>query len=90
MLKIAFTRQFLKDLKLAHRRNLPRAELDEVIRILSEGLSLAPKYRDHSLSGQWSGYRECHIRPDWLLVYKIEKQILTLILVRTGSHADLF
>jgi mRNA interferase YafQ len=90
MLEIAYSGQYLKDLKLVERRNLPRRELDEVVRMLAEGQILASKYKDHALKGEWTGYRECHIRPDWLLIYKIERQILTLVLTRTGSHADLF
>ena len=90
MLKIAFTNQFLKDLELMHRRNLPKAELDEVVRLLSEEKQLPPKNKDHALKGKFAGYRECHIRPDWLLIYKTERKILTLILLRTGTHSDLF
>ena len=90
MLKIAYTNQFLKDLELMKRRNLPKSELDEVVKLLSEGKPLLPKHKDHSLKGNFVGYRECHIRPNWLLMYKVEKKILTLLLVRTGSHSDLF
>ncbi len=90
MLEIAFSRQYLKDLRLVVRRNFPRAELDEVVRTLAERQALAPKYKDHALKGQWIGYRECHIRPDWLLIYKIDRQRLTLVLTRTDSHTDLF
>ena len=90
MLKIAFTNQYLKDLELMKRRNLPKSELDEVVKLLSEELPLLPKHKDHALKGNFAGYRECHIRPNWLLMYKIDKQILTLVLVRTGSHSDLF
>ncbi len=90
MLKIAYSGQYLKDLRLIERRNLPRRELDEVVRMLAERQVLAPKYKDHILKGKWTGYRECHIRPDWLLIYKIEQQLLTLVLTRTGSHSDLF
>ena len=90
MLKISFTNQFLKDLELMKRRNLPKSELDEVVKLLSEERPLLPKHKDHALKGVFAGYRECHIRPDWLLIYKKEKQILTLVLVRTGTHSDLF
>ncbi|MCL2511264.1 MAG: type II toxin-antitoxin system YafQ family toxin [Bacteroidales bacterium] len=72
------------------RRNLPKSELDEIVKLLSEEQPLLPKHKDHALKGNFAGYRECHIRSNWLLVYKINKQILTLILVRTGSHSDLF
>jgi len=90
MLNISFTNQYLKDLKLMKRRNLPKSELDEVIKLLSEEKPLPPKYNDHPLKGNFIGYRECHIRPNWLLIYKIDKQILTLVLVRTGTHSSLF
>ena len=90
MLKIAFTNQYLKDLQLIKRRNLPKSELDEVVRLLSERKPLSPKHKDHPLKGNFAGYRECHIRPNWLLIYKIDKQILTLVLIRTGTHSDLF
>ena len=90
MLEISFTNQYLKDLELMKRRNLPKSELDAVVKLLSEQKTLPPKYKDHPLKGNFAAYRECHIRPDWLLMYKIDKKILTLVLVRTGSHSDLF
>jgi len=90
MLKISYTNQFLRDLELMKRRNLPKAELDKIVKMLSEDIPLPPKHKDHSLKGNYSGYRECHIRPDWLLMYKKDKQFLTLVLVRTGTHSDLF
>jgi len=90
MLKIAFTNQFLKDLELMKRRNFQKSELDEVVKLLSEEKPLLPKHRDHALKGSFAGHRECHIRPDWLLIYKIKKQLLTLVLIRTGTHSDLF
>ena len=90
MLNIAFTNQYLKDLELMKRRNLPKSELDEVVKLLSEEQPLLPKHKDHALKGDFVGYRECHIRPNWLLMYKIDKLILTLVLIRTGTHSDLF
>jgi mRNA interferase YafQ len=90
MLNISFTNQYVKDLELMKRRSLPKSELDEVVKLLSEEQPLLPKHKDHALKGNFSGYRECHIRPDWLLVYKKDKQMLTLVLVRTGTHSDLF
>jgi mRNA interferase YafQ len=90
MLNISFTNQYLKDLELIKRRNLPKSELDEVVKLLSEEKPLLPKHNDHPLKGNFIGYRECHIRPNWLLIYKIDKQILTLVLIRTGTHSDLF
>ena len=88
MLKISFTNQYLKDLELMKRRNFPKSELDEVVKLLLEQKLLPPNYKDHALKGEFIGYRECHIRPNWLLMYKIDKLILTL--VRTGTHSDLF
>jgi mRNA interferase YafQ len=90
MLDISFTNQYLKDLELMKRRNLPKSELDEVVKLLSEEKPLLPKHSDHPLKGNLIGYRECHIRPNWLLIYKVDKQILTLVLIRTGTHSDLF
>jgi len=90
MLEISFTNQYLKDLEFMKRRNLPKSELDAVVKLLSEQKPLPPKHKDHPLKGNFAGYRECHIRSNWLLIYKIDNQILTLVLVRTGTHSDLF
>jgi len=89
MLNISFTNQYLRDLALMKRRNLPKSELDEVVKLLSEEKPLLPKHRDHPLKGNFRGYRECHIRPNWLLIYKVDKEVLLLVLVRTGTHSDL-
>ena len=72
------------------RRNFPKSELDEIVKLLSEEQPLPPKNKDHPLKGSYAGYKECHIRPDWLLIYKTDKQILTLVLIRAGIHSDLF
>lgn len=72
------------------KRGLDISLLDEVIAKLQSGIALDPKYCDHALSGNYVGFRECHIKPDWLLVYLIEDNILTLTLVDTGSHSDIF
>lgn len=87
---IVWTTQFKKDYKLAAKRKLNIALLDDVIRMLSRGETLPEKNKDHSLSGDWAGHRECHILPDWLLVYRIEDNVLVLTLSRTGTHSDLF
>lgn len=71
------------------RRGLKLDLLDEVVAMLASGQRLPEKYRDHALKGNLSSFRECHIQPDWLLIYMIEDDILTLTLVDTGSHADL-
>lgn len=88
--EIVWTTQFKRDYKLAMKRHLRIDLLDDVIRMLSRGELLPEKYRDHALTGNWIGYRECHLLPDWLLVYRIEDDILVLTLVRTGTHSDLF
>ena len=90
MYKVKFTHAFKKSYKLMKKRGLDVSLLDEVVDTLRQGKNLAEKYRDHELSGDYKGFRECHIKPDWLLVYLIENDILTLTLVDTGSHADLF
>ena len=90
MYAIEFTRKYLKDLKLARKRNPDESKLNEVISILSKGEALPVKNGDHSLSGDYSGFRECHITPDWLLIYSIDHGLKILELVRTGSHSDLF
>ena len=87
---IIWTSQFKADYKLAQKRRFDIALLDDCIRMLAAGEDLTPKYSDHNLTGRWAGHRECHIKPDWLLVYRIEKNNLILILARTGSHSDLF
>jgi len=87
---IAWTLQFKKDYKLAMKRHLKIELLDDIIRLLAAGEELPEKNRDHSLTGDWAGHRECHIQPDWLLVYRIEEDVLVLTLTRTGTHSDLF
>lgn len=88
--QILWTTQFKKDYKLAEKRGLNITLLDDCIRMLAVGEKLPPEFRDHNLSGRWSGYRECHIQPDWLLIYRTDVNNLILVLVRTGSHSDLF
>lgn len=84
------TTKFKKDLKKASKRNLKIEKLEKVIDIIANGEMLSEKYRDHELSGNYSGCRECHIEPDWLLIYEIHNDKLILILTRTGTHSDLF
>ena len=72
------------------KRGLDLSLLDNIVDTLRQGKQLEAKYRDHELSGKFKGFRECHIKPDWLLVYLIENDILTLTLVDTGTHADIF
>lgn len=90
MYEVKFTTAYKKSYKLMKKRGLDITLLDEVVNTLRQGKPLAEKYRDHALLGNYKGFRECHIKPDWLLVYLIENDILTLTLVDTGSHADLF
>ena len=89
-LLILLTSKFKKDYKLAKKRHLDMQLLDDVIRKLSRGEQLEPQNNDHILTGNWSGYHECHIQPNWLLIYKIDNNQLILTLTRTGTHSDLF
>ncbi len=86
---LAVTAQFRKDYKLAKKRGLKMEALAEVVTLLAKGEALPEKNRDHSLSGNWIGHRECHVLPDWLLIYRIEENVLVLTLTRTGTHSDL-
>lgn len=90
MYKVIPTTQFKKDVKLIKKQGKDIAELNKVINLLASGEALPEKYRDHLLTGNWRNHRECHIAPDWLLIYKIEQNVLVLSLARTGSHSDLF
>ncbi|MBO4555925.1 MAG: type II toxin-antitoxin system YafQ family toxin [Elusimicrobiales bacterium] len=87
---VKYTSQFKKDIKLAQKQNKKTEKLFDVISVLAEGKQLDTKYRDHSLSGIYKGTRECHIEPDWLLIYEIINKVLVLVLYRTGSHSELF
>ena len=84
------TAQFRKDYKLAIKRGLKIDLLEDVVAALAMGKTLPEKNKDHALSGNWVEHRECHILPDWLLVYRIEDNVLVLTLTRTGTHSDLF
>ena len=84
------TAQFKKDYKAAIKRHLDIAALQDIVTKLANGETLDEKHCDHPLSGQWQGHRECHITPDWLLIYYLKKDVLVLTLARTGSHAELF
>ena len=88
--EIKVTGQFKKDYKLAMKRHLNIALLDDIIRKLAACEQLPEKNKDHALTGDWIGQRECHIQPDWLLVYRVENDLLVLTLTRTGTHSDLF
>lgn len=88
--EIQRTTQFKKDFKLSVKRGYDTFLLQTVIKILADGEQLPSEYQDHLLNGNYAGYRECHIQPDWLLVYKITEKLLILSLYRTGTHSDLF
>ena len=90
MLDVVLSNRFKKDLKLAIKRGYKIELLEEVIDCLASGKTLDVKYRDHLLTGDYGGFRECHITPDWLLIYRIEEDALYLLLSRTGTHSDLF
>ncbi len=92
MLKIEYTTQFKRDFKLAVKRGCNPQKLQYVVSLLCEEKQLPEEYRDHMLvnSRNYKNVRECHIEPDWLLVYKIEHENLILRMIRTGTHSDLF
>ena len=87
---VKFTTQFRKDYKLAIKRGLKIELLEQIVALLAAGQSLREKNKDHALTGNWVGHRECHILPDWLLVYRVEDDVLVLTMTRTGTHSDLF
>ena len=84
------TSRFRKELKKMIRRGADIGKLETVVNILASGEPLPPQYHDHALTGDMAGTRDCHITPDWLLIYRINGNVLTLTLTRTGTHADLF
>lgn len=88
--EIKFTGRFKKDFKQAKKQKKDIEKLFEVIERIANGEKLEAKWKDHALSGNYSGARECHIEPDWLLIYEIFDETLVLSLLRTGSHSDLF
>ena len=87
---VKFTDQFKKDLKLAKKQHRDLDKLFNVVEKLASGETLKDNYRDHSLSGKYKGVRECHVEPDWLLIYEIKDDVLVLMLYRTGTHSELF
>ena len=90
MFTVKFTTAYKKSYKLMKKRGLDVTLLDDVVEELSQGNPLDDKYKDHLLKGEYAGFHECHIKSDWLLIYLIEVDVLTLTLVNTGSHSDLF
>lgn len=90
MFRLEFTNQYLRDLRLARKRNLDESKLNELILILLSGDELPLKYKDHILTGNMKGLNECHISPNWLLIYEKNTTIRLITLIRTGTHSDLF
>lgn len=90
MYRLEFTHQYLKDLKIARKRGLDENKLNTIIRLLLDGRKIPIQNKNHKLSGNYKGLYECHIEPDWLLIYSKNKSIHLITLIRTGSHADLF
>ena len=90
MYKIRPSSRFQRDLKKIKKRNYDISLLERVLKMLAAGEELPAKYRDHALIGDFTGCRECHITPDWLLIYEIYEEALILYLTRTGTHSDLF
>lgn len=88
--RLRTTGRFKKELRKIIKQGHDTKLMDEVVSMLAEGKPLPAKYKDHALGGGWYGSRECHILPDWLLIYQIEDDVLVLVLSRTGSHSDLF
>lgn len=90
MLDVFFSAKFKRDFKRVGKQGKDMELLRDVVKILAAEKPLDPKYRDHPLSGDYSGQRECHIQSDWLLIYKVNKNKLLLTLTRTGAHSELF
>lgn len=88
--RLRATTAYAKDYKRALKRHLPIEKLQTVVAKLANGEPLPPANRDHALTGNWANHRECHIAPDWLLIYQLKESVLVLELTRTGTHADLF
>lgn len=90
MLTIKYQTAFKKDFKRIQKRGYDLSLLEDVITKLAEQQALEPARKDHALSGNGKGFRECHITPDWLLIYQVRENELVLVLTRTGTHAELF
>ena len=87
--QLDYTTAFSRDLKRIKKRGYDIGKLEKVVNVLQAGESLDAKYKDHALTGNWGGFRECHVQPDWLLVYRVYEDRLLLVLTRTGTHSDL-
>ena len=90
MYNLRFTNRIQRNIKLMKKRGKDLEKLKTVLNLLQQGIELPAKYKDHALTGNYIGCRECHIEPDWLLVYEIINEELIILLMTTGSHSDLF
>lgn len=90
MLTIKYHTMFKKDFKRIKKRGYDISRLEKIVGLLANEVPLPEQFKDHNLSGNYNGFRECHIAPDWLLIYQVNNNELVLILSRTGSHSDLF
>lgn len=90
MYEIAITNRFRRDVKLCQKQGKDMEKFKTIILLLEQGKALPIQNRDHTLSGNWKGYRECHLTPDWLLIYEINEAAKTITLTSMGSHSDLF
>ena len=90
MLTIKYHTMFKKDFKRIKKRGYDISRLEKIVEFLANEVPLPEQFKDHNLSGNYNGFRECHIAPDWLLVYQVNNNELVLVLSRTGSHSDLF
>ena len=90
MYKLRFTNKIQRNIKLMKKRGKDLDKLTFILKLLQQGQELSAKYKDHALSGDYAGCRECHIEPDWLLVYEILNNELIILLLTTGTHSDLF
>jgi mRNA interferase YafQ len=88
--RVAYTNVFKRQRKALIARGYDISLLDDTIKMLANGEALPERFRDHALQGERKGYRDCHVRPDWVLIYRIDNDVLTLLLSETGTHADLF
>ena len=90
MLTIKYHTMFKKDFKRIKKRGYDISRLEKIVELLANEVPLPEQFKDHTLSGKYNGFRECHIAPDWLLIYQVNNNELVLVLSRTGSHSDLF
>ena len=90
MLTIKYHTMFKKDFKRIKKRGYDISRLEKIVELLANVVPLPEQFKDHNLSGNYNGFRECHIAPDWLLIYQVNNNELVLVLSRTGSHSDLF